>query len=375
MLLYLESLNYEEKFIQQHFEKISDWKIEGLCFSQFTMITGLNTAGKSRTCNVIRNTIKKFAKPMKTLQLGRHDIQFRTSEATTYRSTLDIIQDNSLKAVIKEEQLYEVKPNHMMLFNREKIYDYRKPVEGAYDDYSPPDDSLTFHSRRDKLSYPYLEEIIAASSKFHFLDIGDSQVLIAMARMTSEQLPLEIMSALTPQLFKQFVTEKEKEKKIIEEINEMGFPVEDILLKGVIVGNEQLPMIFFKEKGVNTPYALTETSTGMAKIVFIILCLNLIEEGSCVLMDNVGDGLDYKRSQELLRIIEEKSKSMQIIVSTNNENLLNQTNILNWNILLRNGSSVQAFNYNNSKDKLLKFVDSGLSNYEYFKDEYYLDKK
>jgi ABC-type Na+ transport system ATPase subunit NatA len=133
-------------------------------------------------------------------------------------------------------------------------------------------------------------------------------------------------------------------------------------------------MLYFREKGVRGTYDFVQASSGMLKIIFLIVCLHLIENGSCVLIDNAGDGLDYKRSMDILSFIEEAAEDKQIILCTNNEILLNHTDIRNWNILFREGSMVRAYNYENSREKITKFADTGLCNYEYFQHQYFLNQ-
>ena len=179
--------------------------------------------------------------------------------------------------------------------------------------------------------------------------------------------------SFTSTIYQSFVT-KEKKEIILDEINSLGFPIEDIEIQNVLLGDKEIPLLYFKEKGVGK-YDIANASSGMKNIIFLITCLNLVEEGTCILIDNLGDGLDFKRSMEIVTILEEKAIDKQIIVCTNNEILLNQTDIRNWNILHRDGSNVKAYNYKNNKERLIRFADSGLSNYEYFMDQHYLEDK
>lgn len=361
----LQKINHSEDYYIKEFEEKSNWVLDGLALTQFSMITGLNSVGKTRTCNVIKNTFKKIAMSLKPPQLGTTDLVFKTTDGKTYKLLLSVKQDESFNQVIKEEKLYEIdKDNSQMLFDRKEIFDcnLNKPFE-----YSPPDDSLTFHARRDKVSYPYIENIINDSTKFYFLQSESTGIYSAIAK---NRFPNEIDPGKTPSIFHELVTE-EKKKIILDEINSLEFPIEDIIVRTVSVNGQEIPLLLFKEKGVGT-YDIANASSGMKTVIFLITCLNLVEDGACVLIDNLGDGLDHKRSMEIVPVLEEKALNKQIIVSTNNEILLNQTDIRNWNILHREGHNVKAYNYLNNRERLTKFADSGLSNYEYFMDQHYL---
>ena len=364
----LEKINYSEDYYDNRLKEQTKWGLEGLELTKFCMITGLNSAGKSRTCNVIKNTFRKIATSMKPPQLGKTDMVFKTTDGKTYQFVLNVEQDKKYDQVITEEKLCELnKENQKILFDRKIIFD-SKPKK--YFDYSPPDDSLTFHARRDKVSYPYLEKIINDSTKFHFLDVENGKAFI-FSQFKQKIFPNEVNISYFPLLYNNFVTTEQK-KIILDEIKSLGFPIADIKVQTILVDGKEMPLIFFREKGVGT-YDIANASAGMKKVIFLITCLNLVDKGTCILIDNLGDGLDFKRSIEIVTILEEKASDKQIIVCTNNEILLNQTDIRNWNILHRDGSNVKAYNYKNSKERLIRFADSGLSNYEYFMDQHYLE--
>jgi hypothetical protein len=220
------------------------------------------------------------------------------------------------------------------------------------------------------LSYPYLEEIIGGMKNFYFLDFEETRAILT-GGIPKERLPIRILPSLTPAVFEKMVSE-DKKKEIIDDINSLDFPIRNMFVRPVIVEGQRVPMLYFEEKGVRGTYNFPEASSGMVKVIFLIVFLHLIEEGSCILIDNAGDGLDYKRSINILPIVEKMAGNRQIVISTNNEILLNQIDMRSWNILYRDGSTVRAYNYENSKEQLTRFAETGLSNYEYFQSEYFL---
>lgn len=371
-MLSITSLDYEENYFDETLKQKVCWKLDGLKLSQFTVLTGVNGAGKTRSCNVITNTIKSIISRV-GLQLGNKHLVVNTAENMSFELVINVEQDESYKPFLKEEKLFQIiNDEKKLLFDRDRIYDSNT---SQLIQYRPPENALTFHVRRDMVSHPFIEDIFKSLNKYHFLDFEEPKAL-ALGKIIGEHLPLEILPSMTPMCFEQFVT-NEKKKTILDQINYVGFSIKDIFVMPTNIltkdGFKKVPMLYLKEENITAPYNIMQASSGMMKVIFLIVTLNLIEKESCILIDNIGDGLDYKRSIEAMRILEEKSKESQIIVSTNNEFLLNQTDIRNWNILHRNGPVVKAYNYVNNKDKLIKFSDSGLSNYEYFKEEYYLE--
>jgi len=375
-MLFFKSLDHEEEFYDANSDSTHHWTLTNLTFSKFTIIAGLNGTGKTKTCNVIRNTVMKIIEPMKVLMVGNTDLTFNISENQSYKFMISIEEDINRRRRINKEELYDVGETAVLfsrdnlLFNRRVIYD---ATSKKHTDYSPPDDTLTFHVRRDKVSYPYIEEIITEMKKFHFLDSEEPPALAAgdiSGGKSPTQLPIQILPSLTPLWYEKI--EPGKKIEILDDLNSLDFPIKNIFVKEIIIAGQRIPMLYFEEEGVKGTYDFFQISSGMKKILFVIVFLHLIEKGSCVLMDNVGDGLDFKRSVNILPIIEKIAADKQIIISTNNEILLNQTDIRNWNILFREGDIVKAYNYENSKEQLTKFANTGLSNYEYFQDKYFL---
>jgi len=370
-MLKIESVDYSERYFNTLSGTTLHWKLEGLKLLDFTIIAGLNTSGKTRTCNVITNTITKIIHHQRKLQLGNATMTIRTADSR-YRIKINIAEDVKKKRFIKQEVLDELQNNKRKnLFDRKRIRDVsdrEKPMKS----YSPPDNSLTFHARRDKYAYPYLEDVIESLKEFHFLDFEEGKISFKVG-VDETALPIKIVSSETSDVYTKI--QRQKRIEILNDINSLGFPIKKVLITDMIIEGIKTPVLLFKEMGVRGKYDLTQASSALIKVIFLITCMHLIEKGSCVLIDNVGDGLDYKRSIEIVNLLKKFKDDKQIILCTNNEILLNQTDIRNWNILHRQGYTVKAHSYDNSRERLDKFAKTGLSNYEYFQDEYYLPPK
>ena len=51
-MFFIKSLDYEDEYFHRQTESKRRWSLKGLVFSQFTIITGLNTSGKTRMTNI-----------------------------------------------------------------------------------------------------------------------------------------------------------------------------------------------------------------------------------------------------------------------------------------------------------------------------------
>jgi len=93
---------------------------------------------------------------------------------------------------------------------------------------------------------------------------------------------------------------------------------------------------------------------------------------SCLLIDDIGEGLDYERSCELIDLLIEKAKShsIQLLMTTNDRFVMNRVPLELWTVLNRTGSSVKAYNIHNSAKLFEKFRFTGLSNFDFLATDY-----
>ena len=97
---------------------------------------------------------------------------------------------------------------------------------------------------------------------------------------------------------------------------------------------------------------------------------------SCFLIDDIGEGLDYERASNLIKLVIEKAKSnnIQIIMSTNDRFVMNNVPLEYWAIINREGAKVKIFNRNNSNEMFEDFKYTGLNNFDLFSSDFYLKR-
>ena len=89
---------------------------------------------------------------------------------------------------------------------------------------------------------------------------------------------------------------------------------------------------------------------------------------SCILIDDIGEGIDFDRSCALLELLIRKVKgsSVQLIMSTNDRFIMNKAPLETWAVIRRKGGTVEVFNYANSRKLFDEFKDTGLNNFDFF---------
>lgn len=122
----------------------------------------------------------------------------------------------------------------------------------------------------------------------------------------------------------------------------------------------------------------TEMSQGMFRALSLIIQLNyslLSNIPSCILIDDIGEGLDYDRSKSLINLIIEKVKdsSVQVIMTTNDRFVMNKIPLEYWSVIHRVPKKSLFYSYLNSKDIFEEFKYTGLSNFDFLSSEFYFD--
>ena len=117
-------------------------------------------------------------------------------------------------------------------------------------------------------------------------------------------------------------------------------------------------------------------SQGMYRALSLILQLEYsIKLGlpSCILIDDIGEGLDYERSQALIKLIVDRAENtnLQVIMTTNDRFVMNSVDLKYWHIIGRSSGSTRFYNINNSPDTFQTFYMMGLNNFEFFQSKYY----
>jgi energy-coupling factor transporter ATP-binding protein EcfA2 len=138
-------------------------------------------------------------------------------------------------------------------------------------------------------------------------------------------------------------------------------------------------IFFVKEKDIIKPIYEYELSQGMLKSLCLIIELNyfqLEQKSNIILLDDLGQGLDFERTSKLLDIILKITDKhfLQIIITTNERYIMNAIDLKNWLLIKRTKSKCHILNYDNSKSIFDDFIDTGLSNFDFFSSGFYLQK-
>ena len=88
---------------------------------------------------------------------------------------------------------------------------------------------------------------------------------------------------------------------------------------------------------------------------------------SCIIIDDIGEGLDFDRSCALIELLMEKVKgsSVQLVMATNDRFVMNKVPLEYWTVLRREEGKTRIYNYANSKEIFDEFSFTGLNNFDF----------
>jgi AAA domain, putative AbiEii toxin, Type IV TA system len=348
------------KFSNKSISEYGNWEIDNLSLDKFNLIVAKNATGKSMTL-LEMSKISSFIK----------NVNF-ANDAKVYDQWILEFLDNNTK--IDYTFSYDANPNkNLKLSENLKINDFTiidrlnenaqiySELKKEYLNVTPPDRSLLISSRRDKNEFPISEKIIKWCNGFKY---------IAFSHQENVSMDIEDV--------KENIIKLDNEDLIIlvADMNRLGYNLEYISVDK----SKRIPQVSIKEKKLNHELDLYELSSGMFRTIGLLAFIdfNLEKKNlTTVAIDDLGEGLDYERATKLGKLLLEKieNSNIQLIATSNDSFLMDVIPIKYWNILQREGNTVRALNYQNSKELFDKFKLTGLSNFDLFSSDYLLQKQ
>ena len=166
------------------------------------------------------------------------------------------------------------------------------------------------------------------------------------------------------------------------DMKSIGFIISDVDIKhpNNVIVTEGPPIhgIYVKEENLKCLTEQAEMSNGMFRALSLIIKLNyvLLENINPILsIDDIGEGLDFSRSKKLVDLVINKSKTskIQLIMSTNDQFIMNGVPLEHWAIADRKTSKVNIITNKTCPEVFEKFKFIGLNNFEFFASDFYLD--
>lgn len=369
----LKRLSYKETQPQS-------WSVEGLEFGQVNLLVGKNATGKTRVLNLIAGLARQLQSDKLAVTNSDYDAVFDVDgEELRYKW-------RAVAHKVLEEGVW---------FQGEKKLDrdanglkLRYEGENTYITHEPSDDEISASARKDKRQHPFLLPLHEwGQSVRHYLfgsQLGKDHVALIMNAVPDlddrdQNRVVGIFRKGKKEFGDSYVA------SLLSDMNELGYPLTEIdatqpshMIAGVslpiapdIQMQGQVNLIGVREHGVDDMYFQDTMSQGMFRALSVLIQVTysqMAQRAHCILIDDIGEGLDFVRSSRLIDMLRRKAKKseFQLIMSTNDQFVMNHVPLEEWSVLQRHGNHISVKNFNNSKKVFEDFRFVGLSNFSFF---------
>lgn len=341
------------------------WELKELSLGQYNLVIGKNATGKTRIVHVINNLARMIQFPQATLN-GEWFASFIDEYNHEFEFFVSWENGKIVHELIKINGTEKLERS----LSSAKIY---SEVSSSWQDISPPNDRLVIHVRRDKNEFPFLESLFSWASGIRgFSFANTSPNLIEIPGNLNNLFSLNAVPSALERL------SVHQLEKVLKQLESIGYDIETAstgLTEGLPPSTK---IVYLKEKDLVIPLKQFEISQGMFRAfsmltIFEFLCSNDLV-GS-ILVDDLGEGLDFERSKKLAEIIFERSTAskMQIIATSNDSFMMNVIPLEALTVCYRSKHTVQCLNWSNSKEKFESWKQLGLNNFDLLSSNFLLN--
>lgn len=356
-----------------------EWRVDGVVFRPSNLFVGPNASGKSRVLNVISGLAKLMAGKQKvTLLSGEWDVTFE-SDGEWLEYILQIADQKVTREVFRDD-----KKTYLDRGNGGVGKIWAEKLNDTLD-IQVTENELAAVARRDLIQHPYFEPLNEWGRTLYHYPFGGTLGKDVLALIdpnfkgdVDPQDPLQAIGKFrrgAKDFGPQFLD------LIKQDMAEIGYPIDSLGTKeptSLIVQGPQPIVLYVQEAGLGDITDQVEMSQGMFRSFSIIIQLNyatLTGKPSCILIDDIGEGLDFERSCSLIKLLMRKVEDAQIqlIMTTNDRFVMNTVPLEAWTVLRRSGPKIQFYNYRNSKEQFDKFKFTGMNNFDFFASDFLHD--
>ncbi len=358
---------------RQHVDQPEEWRLLPFSLKETTLLVGRNAAGKSRTLSVM-NSLAKWLRGTVQLLEGTWDADFEEG-GNHYRYELQVIN-----GVVRREQFTVNMEVKLERFEDGKGKIASSQTKSGYLDFQIPPNTLAVVQKRDLSQALFLEPLHqwAESLRYYPFGEGMGKTQVAMFHETGKKADPTNANEVVGLLYegiKKFSTVFEN--GVIEYMRQVGYDLESIRIAPLAnLVNAGLPLhlsgIAVKEIDLKGETTQLETSSGMFRTLSIIVHImysELASRPATILIDDIGEGLDYERATALIRLLCDRSKAnkTQLVMSTNDRFVMNDVPLEYWAVIVRKGWVCQVHNQDSDPQVFKDFKFTGLSNFDLFR--------
>ena len=372
---------YLRKFtFRENAGKKIEWLIDNVSLGEINLMVGKNSSGKTRTLNALSDLVGMLqGKGTSATGPVCYELHFRNSEnLMKYELEYDL-------ETIQMERLYV--GDELVLERGEGgngVIKYESTPGSLFLEFEIPHDQLACYAKRDRLQHPFIEIIhgwAISLRRFDFSgDLGKSRYALKSAFEAKE-----IDWSITNNSLVPVITIAGEEypgfrEQVLKDMREISYDLEEF---GIIHFSERFSnvsqdryAVYTTETGLEKQVTQRDMSQGMFRAFSVLVQVNyyiLCGHKGFVIIDDIGEGLDFGRARQLVQLLIGKAKEarIQMIMSTNDSFIMNAVDIENWAVIMREGNKISLYNYENSREIFEEFKFTGLNNFDFYASEFF----
>ncbi len=373
--MYLQSFTFRENAGQN-----IEWLIDNVSLGETNLVVGKNSSGKTRTLNALSDLVSMLmGKGTAASGPVSYKLLFKNSESSMkYVLEYDLDTIHSERLYVDEELVLERGEGGTGMVK------YEATPGSIFLEFEIPHDQLACYAKRDRLQHPFIEIIhgwAVSLRRFDFSgDMGKSRYALKSSFEAREIDWTETRSSLVPAIsvaeeeFPQF------RELVLKDMQQIGYDLKDF---GIIHFSERFGRtsqdrfaVYTTEKGLEKQVTQRDMSQGMFRAFSVLVQVNyyiLSGNKGFVIIDDIGEGLDFSRAKQLVQVLIAKAGEarIQLIMSTNDSFIMNAVDIEHWAVIMREGHKISLYNYANSKEIFEEFKFTGLNNFDFYASEFF----
>jgi hypothetical protein len=359
----LKSITYRENIGRND---VNPWTLNDFVLENHNLIIAKNATGKTRILGVTYNLARLIQSPQvagingisqKNTSSGEWQVSFLNERGQDFVYSLVMNKGSVMSECITVNEKQVLKRDG----SSAEIYSY---VTDSPQSISPPNDRLVLHARRDQKEFPFLEDLSFWANSVKGLAFANT----SPNSIEIPGNPFQLMSLnAVPSVLEQLSAPQQH--KVLSQLHDLGYDLEEATT-GLVEG---LPpsarIVYVKERGLPVTLRQFEMSQGMFRAFSLLVIVEFFRSSGkvgCILIDDLGEGLDFDRVRKLANIIFSKQdqSELQIIATSNDAFLMNSVPLNSLTICHRKDCIVKCLNYSNSKAKFDEWKLFGLNNFD-----------
>jgi ABC-type multidrug transport system ATPase subunit len=373
--MYLRTFSFRENA-----GKKTEWLIDNVSLGEINLVVGKNSSGKTRTLNALSDLVSMLTgKGTSATGPVSYELLFRNADnLMKYELEYDL-------ETIQMERLYV--GDELVLERGESgngVIKYESTPGTIFLEFEIPHEQLACYAKRDRLQHPFIEIIhgwAISLRRFDFSgDLGKTRYALKSAFENKEMDWSITNNSLVPAITVATEEFPQFRELLLNDMREIGYALEDF---GIIHFSERFSntnqdryAVFTTETGLEKQVTQRDMSQGMFRAFSVLVQLNyyiLCGHKGFVIIDDIGEGLDFSRAKQLVQLLIRKAKeaSIQLIMSTNDSFIMNAVEIENWAVIMREGNKISLYNYENSREIFEEFKFTGLNNFDFYASEFF----